>query len=414
MPTTLPAAASARVRLHYLDGIRGLAALYVTLAHLVGFVVIHNDFAISPLMAAMLHGKSAVAVFIVLSGYSLMLPLSTAPDGKLRGGLRQFLARRARRILPPYYAALGLTMLFSALWKLAAAPHGADWNWIPDGTYSGHNITLHLLLLHNFSPRFITAIDPPTWSVAVEWQIYFVFAALLVPIWQRFGNRGALLFSLFVGLTPPLLFPACRINQSHPPYVLLFTLGMVAANINFAKGALLSKLCDRLAWGPIAGALSACFLAVILLAPFDRRTQEMAGVPTWLMDVLVGAAAACWLVYFTRVVLAGRAPGVALRLLHAPALTWISVFSYSLYLIHFPILDRLSFLAAQFHLSVNAQLGVLLLVGMPVTIGCSYLFHLAFERRFLTPAAGSASALSQPKAQSSARREALGQGMAQA
>ena len=46
-------------------------------------------------------GTTPVAVFIVLSGFSL------AAGNPMRGGYWAYVRRRARRILPPYYAALG-------------------------------------------------------------------------------------------------------------------------------------------------------------------------------------------------------------------------------------------------------------------------------------------------------------------
>ena len=61
------------------------------------------------------HGHYAVAVFIVLSGFCLMLPVTRDPNGRLPGGFAAYLGRRARRILPPYYAALGMCWIAIAL-----------------------------------------------------------------------------------------------------------------------------------------------------------------------------------------------------------------------------------------------------------------------------------------------------------
>src|SRR5690242_1352162 len=96
-------------RLAILDGLRGLSALYVVLHHAYEEVrtVAPTDWLVVRL--AWLHcGHAAVAVFIVLSGYSL------AAGDPFRGGFRAYVGRRARRILPPYYAALALSLL--AIW----------------------------------------------------------------------------------------------------------------------------------------------------------------------------------------------------------------------------------------------------------------------------------------------------------
>lgn len=97
-----------RFRLEYLDGLRGLAALYVV-AHHVG---IHVSFMKleSPIARCLWRifdaGSLAVTVFIALSGYCLMLPVVRRVDGSLPGGFLKYIGRRAKRILPPYYLAI--------------------------------------------------------------------------------------------------------------------------------------------------------------------------------------------------------------------------------------------------------------------------------------------------------------------
>ncbi len=104
-----------RLRLDYLDGLRGLAALYVVMHH--AYYGLTAEASLPPLAAHLTYwlylGRSAVDVFIVLSGYCLMLPIIRS--GRLSGGSGGFLRRRARRILPPYYAALGVSLLVIAV-----------------------------------------------------------------------------------------------------------------------------------------------------------------------------------------------------------------------------------------------------------------------------------------------------------
>src|SRR5882672_5264093 len=103
---------SPRLRLEYLDGLRGIAALYVVLFHsMVGF---RGDVLPPALVSAlkfMTYGHFSVAVFIVLSGYCLMLPVARSSDGRLSGGFAGYVKRRALRILPPYYAAVSISLL---------------------------------------------------------------------------------------------------------------------------------------------------------------------------------------------------------------------------------------------------------------------------------------------------------------
>src|SRR5215475_3247177 len=88
-----------------LDGIRGLAALFVVLNHI--FERAWPDYPAHPApfwAAWMTYGRFAVIMFIALSGFSLGL-------GPARAGWRfksigTYAHRRAWRILPPYWAAL--------------------------------------------------------------------------------------------------------------------------------------------------------------------------------------------------------------------------------------------------------------------------------------------------------------------
>ena len=103
---------SLSLRLHYLDGLRGLAALYVTLHHAY-LQVFPNPEQVLPVALAwgthwLEYGSFSVAIFIVLSGYCLMLPV--AKSGVLTGGAWHYIQRRARRIIPPYYAAIAFTL----------------------------------------------------------------------------------------------------------------------------------------------------------------------------------------------------------------------------------------------------------------------------------------------------------------
>src|SRR5437764_4213800 len=102
-----------------LDGLRGLAALYVVVNHVFlrafpGYPVNH-----APFWAGwFIYGRFAVVVFIVLSGFSLAL--SPARHGWRLGGLSPFARRRARRILPAYWAALAFSLAIA--WLITPPP----------------------------------------------------------------------------------------------------------------------------------------------------------------------------------------------------------------------------------------------------------------------------------------------------
>lgn len=383
-----------RLRLDYLDGLRGLAALYVVMHH--AYYGLTVEAALPPLAAWLTYwlflGRSAVDIFIVLSGYCLMLPVVRSGAGRLPSGAADFFKRRARRILPPYYAALGVTLLLIAVVPPLRAPvaPGVLWNEALPAFTPGAVIS-HLLLVHNFDPRWHSKIDYPMWSVATEWQIYFLFPLLLLPVWRRSGPAAAVGAAFVVGVTPLFLF-FDRFSGVSPHFLGLFALGMAAADLNFPSQRGGAGWQDRLPWGALATAFG------LLLCGISLRH---AAWPLFVAvkDTLVGAATACLLVYCTRFLTRRHAASgdlsseqlaatgsrpIVLRLLESRGAVSLGTFSYSLYLIHAPVLAVCQAALRPLRLAPVWGLTLMLAGGVPLALLCSYLFHLAFERPFLS------------------------------
>jgi peptidoglycan/LPS O-acetylase OafA/YrhL len=368
----VPKAARPRLRLAYLDGMRALAALYVVAFHsLLGFsresLVGRYRF----LRAVFGFGHEAVAVFIVLSGYCLMLPLVRERPEQLAPSFRAFVRRRALRILPPYFAALvGSLLVIYALAPLRSGNTGTIWDDSLPALELGP-ILSHVLLVHNWAPEFTHRINGPLWSVATEWQIYFFFPLLLLPVWRRFGMAGALGAAAFFGYGP-LLFAPRAAESAVSWYLVLFTFGMSAAAVGFSSDER-RPLNAAWPWNVIAAASWAlCGGFALGAATIWFRFKP-------LSDVLVGFATAATLVYLT-----GRAAseprGVPLRLLESKPLVAIGHFSYSLYLTHLPVVALLWFALAPLRASPLLAAWVLLGVSTFASLGVAYVFHRAIER----------------------------------
>ena len=388
-----------RLRLDYLDGLRGLAALYVVLHH--AYYGLTAEAALPGLANRLTYwlylGRSAVDIFIVLSGYCLMLPIVRAGADTLTAGVGTFLKRRARRILPPYYAALVLCL--AAIYFVPAL-HDLSrlnvlWNttlpaWTPGVLVS------HLLLIHNFDPAWHSKIDYPMWSVATEWQIYFLFPLLLLPARRLLGLGASVAVAFAVGFGL-LAFFFNRFSGVSPHFLGLFALGMAAADINFSPKPRLAALRERLPWGGLALA----FLLVLCVLSLRHSAWPLFVA---VKDVLVGASTACLLVSCTRFLTrrhaantpasdlstddlpaAVRSP-LVLRVLESRAAVTLGTFSYSLYLVHAPVLAVCQAALRPLSLPPTAALALMLGVGTPLALAVSYLFHLAFERPFLSHA----------------------------
>ena len=369
--------ASHKLRLSYLDGLRAAAALYVVLFHAVlGFAVeLSGPFRVLRLMFGF--GHEAVAIFIVLSGYCLMLPVVRSTDGQLKGGFVGYLGRRAFRILPPYFAALGLSLLLIRF--VPVLGHGGTrtiWDDSLPGIGLGP-IASHLLLFHNWFPAWAYQINGPLWSVASEWQIYFFFPLLLLPIWRRSGTCLVLGSAALIGYAP-LLFAHAGAMRAVPWYLLLFALGMLAAGVGFSERGLERRLRERVNWSRLSlGLWLFCALGGTLGARIWFRFLP-------LTDLLVGSAAAALLVHCTRQVTGASGRGWVLRVLESPALVGIGHFSYSLYLTHLPIV-ALCFFGLRALGLAQAPLLAIAMIGsaVPASLLVAYAFYWTVERHFI-------------------------------
>lgn len=366
------------LRLEYLDGLRAVAALYVVLFHAgVGFLDAERPLTgfARNLQRFLSFGHDAVAVFIVLSGYCLMLPVARA-EGQLVRGIPNYIARRAWRILPPYFATVAGSLLLIALAPVLETPTKTIWaDTFPAFDFGA--ITSHLLLIHNLSPAWSNRINGPLWSVATEWQIYFVFPLLLLPIWRRFGAGSTVLTAFALGAALTFLAPAAA-HSASSWYIGLFALGMCAAGIDFASRPGELWLRARVPWKIVClGLLLAIACGITLLIKYWFRFMPYS-------DALVGAATACALLYLTPHALraAERAP-LPLRVLQSAPLVTLGRFSYSLYLTHLPIVALCYFGLERLDLSPNAQMLALIAVSLPLSVLFSYAFYWVFERRFV-------------------------------
>jgi peptidoglycan/LPS O-acetylase OafA/YrhL len=370
--------------LRYLDSIRGLSALYVAACHAwLMYAVQFADQGLRSTSGGLLvatswlaFGRSAVAVFIVLSGYCLMLPVVQSPARELRLTFWQFMARRARRILPPYYGALAISIaLILMIPSLQDASIG-EWHKSFPAISTG-SVASHLLLLHNYVPAYQYAIDHPLWSVATEWQIYFLFP-LLVWIGRNYGDFRVVTVS--VAITAALSIFIVSAWPDHnpwpPQFVALFGFGMACAAWSFPREIDAKPLNSR-RWRR---------RATLLLTVGAASNLVFATTNDRIPDLLIGAGVGCALVFLTDAMVRGRRP-FTLRVLELRPLIELGRFSYSLYLLHAPILALFFLLARRCGLGMVEFQLFILGIALPATVAASHLFFLVFERPFLNPPA---------------------------
>jgi peptidoglycan/LPS O-acetylase OafA/YrhL len=336
-----------------LDGIRGLAALYVVLYHT--FLRSFTGPDTAPVWAAWLgYGRFAVVVFIVLSGFSLAI-VPARSGWQLDGGLSRFAFRRAWRILPPYWPALVFSLLVA--WLVIHQPG----QLVPDAK----SVVVNGLLVQN-------VLDAPSpnrafWSIAIEAQLYVMFPLLLLII-RRAGPvvllAGAYLAEVAVGIW---VAPATLL-KSTPDLAALFATGVVAAGILRAGQRVRSW-----PWPWLAVAAAAPVVAATAWAGTSWTMAEL-----FWVDLALGPAIACLLV-----AVATDRPTPLVRLLDTRPLRRLGSFSYSLYLTHAPIVTVVcdKVLAGRIRTGTPSLL-ISLAIAVPATIGFAWLFGSVFEIPF--------------------------------
>jgi peptidoglycan/LPS O-acetylase OafA/YrhL len=359
---TSPASNATKARrVDWLDGIRGAAAMFVVLHHM--WLAVWPAFPrnVGPWWVGwMLYGQLAVAVFIVVSGFSLaMAPMRRG--GTLTGGTRRFLRRRAWRILPPYWVALVISTIITGCIlepNLTIGP-------ITKG------FVVHGLLLQDAVGSFTP--NGAFWSIAVEWQIYFVFPLILL-LGCKTSIRTAVICTVAVVIlahwVAGLGAPLNKIDHLTPQFLALFALGVLAVYLGHGDRA--DKLRRPLM---IAGLATLGGLVILALA---EGSVWMVDRYFWI-DIIFGAAVACLLA----VMYSGGAPR-SRRVFASRVALRIGLFSYSIYLLHGPlvgILDQKVF--GPMHLAPLITFGLLLAVGIPTILVLCYGFHLMFEAPFL-------------------------------
>lgn len=365
-----------RLRLAFLDGLRGLMALYVVLFHAFYFA---RDLPMHPIVAFatgwLNHGHYAVDIFIVLSGFCLMLPVTRSRQGKLPNGFGTYIWQRARRILPPYYAALFFSIVLVGLGQWLQRTGNVAGTYVND-IFTPGIIISHLLLIHNLDFIWAVRINAPMWSVATEWQIYFLFPLLLLPLLRYLGHFLLIIIATIIGLLPLFLLPTdANLSWASPWFLGLFAMGMVGADSTFGTSAAAQRWGNLLGQWPVA---AGAFLLVV--TPILPSTT-----PIWVYDILVGIGTTSLIVYCLRKNTHRTEPhtNFILRVLDAPWAVELGMFSYSLYLIHNPIQQAALRVLQSYLPSTEMILAIQLLVGVPVIVGMAYLFHCVFERRFM-------------------------------
>src|SRR5262249_37301942 len=139
-------------------------------------------------------------------------------------------------------------------------------------------------------------------------------------------------------------------------------------------------------WGVIAGGCLLLFLGAVLRSSLSgsAMTSWLRGEGRWTLDTLAGMATISLILWCTRRCLTSpdQAHSGLTGFLESRPVAHLGEFSYSLYLVHAPVLGITHLLLLKTSLSPTGILAALFCLGIPLSLGAARLFYQLFERPF--------------------------------
>ncbi len=364
--------------LKYIDALRGIAASWVVFFHIWNryypemntqnhafYVpdVLQWNFVISFLLFQ--YGYIGVTLFFVLSGFCIHLPQAKryAQSGSDQLSIKDFGKRRFWRLYPAYWASIVLSAVALGFYPLLLGIlNHQPVNFA--ATMDLRGAFFNAFFLQQFAPDTLL-FNGVYWTLLFEVQFYAFYPALLWLI-RRAGLKTVFCILLVAEVTT--IFWAPPIKHVFFTRYYEWFLGLLAAEWYVSGRCPISPILT--AWAGILAGIA------VTLNPF-----------LWsFRDVLLATGFFGLLLHFVRVE-TNPAQEKALNFSKIlDAFVPVGLFSYSLYLIHIPIIDVIwtGFRLGVKYGWISANLSnVLSLISVPIAFFFAYNFYLVFEKPFL-------------------------------
>jgi peptidoglycan/LPS O-acetylase OafA/YrhL len=357
--------AGGQSRLAALDGLRGIAAFVVVVHHaLLTWTALADQYhgpnwesrtwwlAFSPLHL-LWAGREAVIIFFILSGLVLVLPYLSV---RRRGTWAGYYVRRLLRLYPPVAVAVILSGLLVAAFPRTPGPGSSWWFAYHDVPVTVSDLAHDLLLVDGTG-----MINSVLWSLRHE-----VLFSLLLPVAVLVARRVPPRLALTV---PAALLVVALGQLSLNPvaqWLPVFLVG-VALAVGRDELHLLGARIERSACRSPIWCLLWVVTAGLLLTEWWARALAIP-MPLWLLMPMVsaGGALVCFIVL--------SCP-VASRACSGLVLQWAGRISFSLYLVHEPVVVSVSSIVGPSAPGV----AVTLVVGGGLSVLLAVLFHKFVE-----------------------------------
>lgn len=355
-------------QVHALTGIRIVASLWVVLFHLRGNIAAEFPAVYSVFAPIITHGDYGVDLFFIVSGYVITLNYGRKLGVRIeRGATVKFWWARLSRVWPAYF----VTLLFAAVWhgmfltfqlNDPVAPRDFSvWSFIRQAT----------LIVQWTEPGFDRLTwNGAAWSVSVEAFAYLLFPAialLLFRLARVLPARGLAMISV-VTVMPVVLF-SLSLGSLYAPWMWL-----IRILCEFLAGGLLFYALEKVQYRLSAQRIANWVAPGIIIA-FIAGAYALAATGHERWGVFVVPAL---LVFVGALVVARRG------LVTVLSTRWFVVggmASYSVYLVHMPLIEVFWALQGRFEYIAPGTVGSkIVLILLPVLVtAIGFLLWKRFE-----------------------------------
>jgi peptidoglycan/LPS O-acetylase OafA/YrhL len=337
---------NSRKHIELLDYVRAVAIFSVLLFHTLGSTFGYEDlpwhgwvrsFSVPVSFLWLLpfsFGQVGVAIFFVVSGFCIHLSFQQQEKD-----WRSFWIRRFWRIYPAYIAAVAVAVLFLTTNSRLELHNWPIWK----------QLAAHLFLVHNISPGTFTGINGSFWSLAVEAQLYLLYPLLLVSV-GRFGWRQTMVVlgccEFFIRGVDGVVQTLGAENTIWGHISWLFAASPLGYWFSWTLGARLADAYLKNEILPFTRVPTLPILALALLSYFIKPMLPFmfvlsAVVTTIAVSRLLGKAQSGARMDTEQPI--GWTPKTA-RVFSLNVFRTIGLWSYSIYLLHQPLLNAVSLL----------------------------------------------------------------------
>lgn len=346
-----------------LDGVRGMAALIIVALHFSSYLFPYVGEFVGLYTPIVKKSYLLVDLFFILSGFVLGFNYFDAFKRKVSFPLfYKFIYKRFLRLYPLHIA----TLIFLVVLHRYIATFFPD---LPIDPFqvdrSNFSLVVNVFMMHSSGIGDdgcfdCTSWNYPSWSISVEWISYFLLPAMIM-FCSRFKRVSLLVCGLlFAGL----YFVQVKVGHLD----VASTPGLYRA----VTGMFIGVLLYRIGFKSFRSSKFSVFIATFLIG----GSFHFIGNDTLLVGILA---------IFLLIIINGEDSNV----FSSSWLQWLGVRSYSIYLIHVPVQDVISFGIRLLYGSVPQSLGnsiqlIGFIISIIITLAISNLTYLYFESYFFS------------------------------